>query len=1026
LFVFEKINSERKKKIMAKKLLSCLFALMLVLLPSSSADASTRSFVVEGITHTFSVGTGADGDVIFRLTPGNPSQAEMLVNGVVRATTTATQTVLGNMFQSHHSTMTVRIFDIEDVVTHLPVNRTYAPGTFFAQPGAAAPALTNVPNFRNLTVGEGVMLRSRTRALAFMVQDSLVVEGILSTAHGAGGAGGTSSAPHGQPGGDASGDIVVYANSISVAPNGTNASRGAFLAGWGGGGGGGGLQQGWTWTFGSPGVGGRGGSVILYAMSLTVNGEIRAGNGGGGGGAPTQSIPGAAGGQGGFTAIYANDIHSTHTAVIASGWGGGGGGSGGHIMCCCSVFFGAGGGGYGGGGGGGGRQSHNSNAGSGGSAGNPGTPFPRPSTPSWFIGEIGFAGSSGRDGHEGVGGAHPWQAGETLIWAWNAGGRGGGSGGNGANGMSGLPGGPGGANGSITIRTANSLLGTPHIIVGYLSGGTGATRGQEARDIRVGKNIIANLFSHVTANSTVLNAGADITVHGMSFISSLSAGRDLVINNNNATITTGNITRNLDFWGGELSNSSLTIGGFAHLRGNLMGTINLTVTGDTRFLDNPNFRLDSWWIGRTVNVNGLRVRSVVPAASPNSAGLIEVTLGDWVTRYNTPAGTNPSMDFRVDRRLEGESEWTPSTIFTRSLTGTPAWADTRTVIGRNATYSAGFRLPGSARGFIFIDTNATPHVVSEGGGLDELPPIVNFFAVANDRRSVSEATVPVRISAQDNRTAQSALRVQITVNSAPFHFTGGTFVAGNNWGVYTENMNGLPLVAGENEIVLRIRDESMNIGSAIRFVHYLVPGVPGALSPPGTPETWALPASGFLTVSTPTSNAVFAQFHGQPAYFVDSERVILRFANLPAAIRFSQVSLDKVSWSEHIPIANPLRFNVRPDSFAPVYIRFAGESLVPGEAHELYVILKRAGPQLTIEIPNRATAVRTPTTQVRLIITDTINIGHQFSVNGGAWQNVPAGNLITVNLNPGFNTPAIRVRDIAGNIVEGSVPIWRL
>ena len=51
---------------------------------------------------------------------------------------------------------------------------------------------------------------------------------------------------------DAAGDIVIYRFFyFPVAPNGTNASKGAIMAGWGGGGGG-------AYGNGTPGNGGRG------------------------------------------------------------------------------------------------------------------------------------------------------------------------------------------------------------------------------------------------------------------------------------------------------------------------------------------------------------------------------------------------------------------------------------------------------------------------------------------------------------------------------------------------------------------------------------------------------------------------------------------------------------------------------------------------------------------------------------------------------------------------------------------------
>ena len=69
--------------------------------------------------------------------------------------------------------MTVRYFDIEDIIQYLPACRTYSPSKFYNEPGATAPAINNVPNFRNLTIREGVMLRAGSGALAFKVQEEI-------------------------------------------------------------------------------------------------------------------------------------------------------------------------------------------------------------------------------------------------------------------------------------------------------------------------------------------------------------------------------------------------------------------------------------------------------------------------------------------------------------------------------------------------------------------------------------------------------------------------------------------------------------------------------------------------------------------------------------------------------------------------------------------------------------------------------------------------------------------------------------
>ena len=94
---------------------------------------------------------------------------------------------------------------------------------------------------------------------------------------------------------------------------------------------------------------------------------------------------------------------------------------------------------------------------------------------------------------------------------------------------------------------------------------------------------------------------------------------------------------------------------------------------------------------------------------------------------------------------------------------------------------------------------------------------------------------------------------------------------------------------------------------------------------------------------------------------------------------FVQVSLDNLTWSEHIPIDKPVQFNVRPDSFAPLSIRFANENLVSGPTHELLVIYKRTTPRVTAEIPGNITATRNSTITIKLHIEDIYEHGHKYS-----------------------------------------------
>ena len=86
------------------------------ILEFSVATGKKKSIVIDGTTYNYEVGNGADGDVEFRLNPNNSSQAQMLVNGQVVATSSNSYTIREYIFQNYTSQMTVRYFDIEDII----------------------------------------------------------------------------------------------------------------------------------------------------------------------------------------------------------------------------------------------------------------------------------------------------------------------------------------------------------------------------------------------------------------------------------------------------------------------------------------------------------------------------------------------------------------------------------------------------------------------------------------------------------------------------------------------------------------------------------------------------------------------------------------------------------------------------------------------------------------------------------------------------------------------------------------------
>ncbi|MCL6558415.1 MAG: hypothetical protein K6U74_06360 [Firmicutes bacterium] len=296
---------------MIKKILPFILILpILFIIHCSPAFADPYTINVLGEIHSFDTGSGTDGDVVLRLKPGNPYYAELLVNGLVKATTSNTALIRKNILErngeplSSRSDIYVKVFNIEDIVQYLPANRTYDPSN-------DTPGVGSMPSFNNLTVENGVMLRAAVKPLHFRVRGTLTVNGYLMTEHGPGGAAG-SYQKSGEPGGSAK-NVIILAGNVNVG-NGFNS---AIFGGFGGGGGGTG------YCGGNGGDGGDGGSVTILCNSLTNTGEIRGGSGGGGGVAWYDWTPGGIGGSGGNVKIVTSAFYNT--GKIMSGLKGGNG-----------------------------------------------------------------------------------------------------------------------------------------------------------------------------------------------------------------------------------------------------------------------------------------------------------------------------------------------------------------------------------------------------------------------------------------------------------------------------------------------------------------------------------------------------------------------------------------------------------------------------------------------------------------------------------------------------------------------------
>lgn len=631
-------------------------------------------------------------------------------------------TIFSDQFESVRNNITYNsVYIIEDVVKYLPVNTTYAPS--MTEPGKGT-----VPKFKNLTIDEGVVLKShktttgywgiviQQNAINFCVKENLAVKGLIMTNHG-------------NAGGNGLGPILISASEVAVSPDGSTASTGAIMSGWGGGGNGGYVT---SYDDVSGNSGGNSSSVIIYANKITNNGEVRAGNGGGGGGGASHSTTGGNGGSGG-SLTCASKLFSGN-GVYASGFGGGGGSG----YYKPSDDYKPGMGGYGGGGNGGDSST---------------TYEPGKSANNGIIGYGGYT--------------------TTIVY--------GGAGSAGGAGQS--NGGTGGTNGTLSILSQGDILGG-NFIVGYTSAGgvNGSffhgTISQKGKQIRIIKGVnitcqvpLCNIHVYYNNNGAPSynndKPDIDTTIKGTevridskiknNYVTSITAdkviidgeivscrgddgeygreskpisimAKDIIINSaaklTKASATgsgaSGIILGDITF--GTKSAPANSFACYTDINTQkhyVYGIdyyytyIDIYASGEAR-LSSAKFKDDTWCKEQRIYINEIPVRAVMPSASPNAAGVNEVDLSDWIAKYNVPSGTNPSLSFIIEKKVDGETNWTASNPFERNLSGKVTWQDTNTVEKKDTIYIVGFKKSGSSFGYVFFTGNSAT-CMSEGG-----------------------------------------------------------------------------------------------------------------------------------------------------------------------------------------------------------------------------------------------------------------------------------------------------------------------
>lgn len=665
-----------------------LMVFFFTVLFASVAHAGSYTLNILDESYTFDTGNGADGDVVLRLKPGDPSRAELVVNGVVKTTTTATATIKKNVLErngeplNQRSDVTVKVFNIENIVSHLPVNKAYSPSN-------DTPGSGSMPNFNNLTIESGVMLRAASQPLHFKVKGWLEVNGYMMTEHGAGGAAGDyTSGYHGYPGGSAK-NIIILAGNVVVRSN------AAVFGGFGGGGGGA------SWSGCSGGSGGSGGSITIYTgSSFSNSGEIHGGAGGGGGVGLDDGYGyggGGAAGSGGNVLVVTNSF--TNSGKIMSGLGGGVGQSFYNTYPALAGY-----------GGGGNRQ------GAGGSGGNPGGSHYGP--PDYPQSGAGF-------GVEGTSSVYPSAAAHGLLRVLVS----------------------GSCTNSGRYGIGYSSMQEYYSFMPYTD--TDPRRLLEVKtNLNLGAFDLAAVLTHFTSGVTYSFPNASMVLlqnfnHGdwrMGLVAKNVLVRDSFSLARFSSLRAGDrdVTDTVTLEGPVFSDEQGPF--YLYLDARSL----IKVPSSLKKTDNGHYRINGeWYIPTSPQIfNGSPI-----SASPDATGMLAVDLTSYNNAYyNAYYGMGSSMTAVLLRSEDNGATWEElmpvDIVFANGAT--PRLVDLKTKVNTATLYKVKYKKAGSPYGYLMHDVVAA--------GYTTAAPLAEARDAAADAKTAAEAAASAAASARDVAT----------------------------------------------------------------------------------------------------------------------------------------------------------------------------------------------------------------------------------------------------------------------------------
>ena len=483
----------------------------------------------------------------------------------------------------------------------------------------------------------------------------------------------------------------------------------------------------------------------------------------------------------------------------------------------------------------------------------------------------------------------------------------------------------------------------------------------------------------------------------------------------------------LNVTGCTLSSTSLsnTSGRIDFLNGTIAASSSVTSGADVSLTDVTS--------STNLTINGTKYMNPVPMIGFSSLGANEITLADWGVKYVSSGvainGLTYPADFKVETSSDG-STWAARNAVALFSGPSAVWRDTLTKEGQLTYYRVGFKSTTSPH-YIW-DYSKQMSIVSQGSdALDEVPPSINLFQVAQGEALVSISPVLVELQASDGRTAVEDLQAQVQVGSNFYTWNGTQFVPStvSDYSTFNVSMTGLPIPEGNNLITVRVKDQTGNIATKSEYIKYVK--LSGSSVAPNVTES-ALGEA--INVTLPIKGGISAGVEiidGQETYVVGSNVVSIAFdmAKLPANIRGMKYSISADAYSEELPVASSLTIQLPP--LAGVHMVKMGfvstdgiKSTVPTP---LYIAFDKDAPIVTATSATRATVVSGTSVSVQLDVKDDVSTVFMWSLDSVSWSDVPADGIVSVPLSgAGYKTMTLYVKDSAGRVTPVKFGIYKV